>query len=281
MRVRIQILLPCMLLLASASPARGGFVSEIRTGSAWSDNLNLASKGSEARADAAFGFAGIAGERFQIGTNGGLTLSGSLESRTFRDLDGLDTLAPGASVAYRRKVRLGARVPWVQVSASAVHEGVRDDARRGWLYEGAFRYGWFAGSSSGFTVEGAYSARDAASTVFDQNAGRVSFRYDAAMCEWLAIYAVYAARRGDVTSSTLPDPAFLAASKSVVDDPVFGSGFRAYRLDATSHDLRIGLNGALGRHASLELVLDRLLARASGGIDYTAGSVAVTFLYRF
>jgi len=253
----------------------------MQAGVAFDDNLNRAERSPDRRSDTALGFAGSAGSRLQIGANGSVTFSGTFESLSFDDLEGLNRISPGASVSFRVKTRVGARVPWFQVAVASAFQDFRDDARRGQFYQGRIRYGWFAGDNASFTVEGAYSIRNASLAVFDQNAESLSFRAEWPLGGWGALFGVYQIRRGDVASSSPPNPEVLAQAKERAPDPVFGPASIAYRLEATSHDLQAGINSAIGRHASAEVVLERLVALAAGGIDYGVSQVRASFLYRF
>lgn len=269
------------ILLAVPSLSLAGFVADLQAGAAYDDDVDRAEREADRRGAASLDFAGSAGERFVIGRGGSLALIGTIESAEFSDLDGLDRWAPGASVSYRQKTRLGARAPWVQVSGSAAFQDYRDGNRKGWIYETKVRYGWAAGERLSFVAGGAWLLRSAAESVFDRHALDFSLRADISLREDLSFYAAYQVSRGDVTSSSRPDLAVLSVAKERAPDPVFGSAFIVYRIEATSHDLHVGINYALGRHASLDLAWEGLLAEAAGGIEYGVNQFRGSFLYRF
>ncbi len=279
MRAAGPILLAITLAVPSLS--RAAFVAEIQAGAAYDDDVDRAERGADRRGAAVLDLAGSAGERFAIGRGGSLALSGTFESAEFSDFRGLDRWMPGASVASRQKTRLGARAPWVQVSGSAAFQDYHDGNRRGWIYEAKVRYGWAAGERLGFTAEGGWLLRSAAESVFDRHTVDLSLRADLALRERLALYATYQISRGDVTSSSRPDLAVLNVAKERAPDPVFGSTFIVYRLEATSHDLLVGINYAFGRHTSLDLAWEGLVAEAAGRIDYGVNQFRATCLYRF
>ncbi|MBI3450596.1 MAG: hypothetical protein HY049_17000 [Acidobacteria bacterium] len=281
MRARGALAPALVLALAASSPATAAWVGEIQTGVTSDDNVNRARRGADERGDGAATFSGFAGERFQLSTSGSLTLLGTLAAADFSRFDGLDRVMPGGSVAWTVKTRLGAGAPWIQIAASAAHDDVRDAAREGWLYQGRVRSGWQAGPVVTMTAEGSWTGRTAHDEVFGQRATALSLRADAAPWRRIALHASYEIRRGDVTSSSPKDPAARAASKTLLPDAVFGAAFVAYRLEATSHDLKVGLNLAAGRHASFDLSVERVLALATAGLDYTIDRATGVFLYRF
>jgi hypothetical protein len=266
------------VVFPTGGPLRAAVVADFQAGTAYDDNLNRAQ--SDGRSDTALVFTGSAGARVQIGANGSVTFNGTLEGQSFDEIDGLNRISPGAAVSLRVKTRVGARVPWYQVILASAFQDFKDSAREGQFYQGRIRGGWFIGDRAGFTAEGAYSIRNASLAVFDQNAVSFSLGADLPVGEWGVIFGGYQVRRGDVVSSTPPDPEVLAEAKERAPDPVFGPSSVAYRLEATSHDLHVGINAALGRHLSAELILERLLALAGGGIDYRVNQARAGILYR-
>jgi len=276
------VLAPALTLaLAATSPANASWVGELQTGVTGDDNVNRARRGVDARSDGAATFSGFAGGRLQLSTNGSLTILGTLGAAAFDRFDGLDHVTPGGSIAYTVKTRMGAGAPWIQVGASAARDDLRDAARDGWLYQGRVRGGWQAGAAVNLTAEGSWSRRTADADAFEQRSTALSLRADAAPWRRIALHGSYEIRRGDVTSSSPKDPEARAAAKTLLPDAVFGPGFVAYRLEATSHDLKVGLNVAAGRHASFDVSVERILALATAGLDYTIDRAQGIFLYRF
>lgn len=269
------------LALGPPSHLHAGLVADGQAGPVFNDNVSQAERRVDRKDDAAMSFSGSAGGRFQVTSGGSLAIFGTFENLDFREHDGLDRFAPGATVSWRQKTRVGARAPWIQVSGSAAFQEFRDGEREGWLHQAKVRFGWPAGEWVGFIAEGAYLRRAAGATVFDQNAFSLAFRADLAIRGSSAVSISYQVRRGDVTSSSEPDPAVLRSAKERAPDPVFGPSFIVYRLEATSQDLQVGVNFALGDHAAVDIAYEGLLAQAAGGIDYAVNQLRASFLYRF
>ena len=132
-----------------------------------------------------------------------------------------------------------------------------------------------------FVAEGAYLARNASESVFDQGSAGLSFRADVALGEKLALYAGLAIQRGDVNVSSTPDPSVRAIAKERAPDPAFGPNFVVYRIHATSYDPLFGISVALSRHGAIDVAYEGFFATAAGGIDYGANQFRVSYLHRF
>ena len=121
---------------------------------------------------------------------------------------------------------------------------------------------------------------------------------------WL-LYARYDVRSGDITSTATPTLAVINAAEVIERDDAFGItsvpaaklgagpgpgpgpgllGDRqrfAYRIDAVSHQGRIGANYAIGRQMSVDLSGRYRATRGAGDNQYNLQSVSGAFMYRF
>ena len=278
-RLRASVL--ALLILGTPSLSLASWVGNLQVVAGGNDNVGSAERSADKRGDVVAGYLGSAGGRFQIASGGSLTATGIFEILAFNEIDGLDRSSLGASISYGQKTRFGSRAPWVQVFASAIFQGYRDDNRTGWIQQAMVRYGWVAGTRTSFTVAGSYLLRNASETVFDRRSAGLSFSADVSLGANVALYAAYQIQRGDVNVSSRPDPSVRQIAKERAPDPVFGPGFIVYRLDATSHDLLVGINVALSRHAAIDVAYEGLLATAAGGVDYVVNQIRGSYLYRF
>ena len=64
-------------------------------------------------------------------------------------------------------------------------------------------------------------------------------------------------------------------------DPTFGPDALAYKIDATTHLLSVGLSFALGEQASFNLGYERQIGLGDGGIDYSNNVFRASFLYSY
>jgi long-subunit fatty acid transport protein len=219
----------------------------------------------------------------------------SLTGDFFGDLrerySGLDHVSLGMTTAYRRKLGLGPTVPWVRIAATGARLQYREDVRDGWYYRVAAGVGTRIGDRWEVRAEYAFDGRTAdherpvssrlPADVFDQQAHTLSVRADVQATTALTLFGGYAVRLGDVASTTQRNAEIFAASTAVVADPAFGSNTFAYKIDAVTHILGVGLSYALGARWSLNASYEHQIGLGDGGIDYHNNVVRGTVLYSF
>jgi len=88
-------------------------------------------------------------------------------------------------------------------------------------------------------------------------------------------------RRGDVVSTTAPNPQIFYASRALADDSAFGADEYAYRIFGSTYGFRAGINYAPTAHSLLGLEFKRLQTHAEGGNDYTKSVPQITWDYSF
>jgi hypothetical protein len=253
----------------------------VETGLVFDDNVGKAARAGDRESDAAALLAASAGYRVQLTAASSLSFTASAESLTFGDFEGLSRNSPGASVAFRRKLGLGAAAPWIQAAVASEYQDFRDEKREGWLHEVRVRFGRRGEGRWSYWVEGSAGRREGNDEAFKHQAAGLGARAEAALTERILAYGGYAVRRGDVTSSGASSPYVRRIAEARTRDSALGPNVYAYRTDAWAHAVRLGLNAALGRRASVDVGYERLIALAEGGLDYRTHAVRGSFLLRF
>lgn len=270
----LAIILPLGTIAAAAA-----WVGDLTAGAAYDGNLSRAEPEQDQVADALVLFGGAAGQALPIGRDGRFTWLLTLDGEWFDDVAGLRRVTPGASLAFRRKLRLGQDAPYLLCSASGLRDEFDSDGRTGWRTELALAAGR---SLPALSVEGGvrWEHRDAHADPFDQEAWTGEVSVDWALPA-VSLHAGYALRLGDVTSSARPDPRFRDAASAREPDPVFGADFVSYRLDATAHAAEIGIRRDLPHAAAVDLTyrFERTLAEA--GFRYDAQRLTGSYRIRF
>jgi hypothetical protein len=204
----------------------------------------------------------------------------------------LNNLTAGLELAYRWKFGLGPYVPEMRLSGSATRLEYRDAPRDGWLYLGELAFAKRVSQRLGLRMAYQVEQRESdmvadrllptiAADVFDLASRNLIFSGDYSLNPQYVLSAAYTIREGDIVSTTLRNlPVFLASS-AIAADPVFGSERFAYKMDALTRGLSLGVSRVIGGQASFTLGYEHLDSRAEGGIDYEANLVRVTYLYRF
>jgi hypothetical protein len=120
------------LAAALASPvARAEWEYDAPAGVFYDDNLTRAQNAADKRADSAVTASATASRFVPFEGGHSVTLTAHVRGELFDRYHGLSNAGAGAAVAWRRKLAIGARAPWVALSAEAAYDGYRDDLRTG------------------------------------------------------------------------------------------------------------------------------------------------------
>ena len=117
--------------------------------------------------------------------------------------------------------------------------------------------------------------------VFDQDRLSLSLSADYTLSEAWLLTLGYIFRDGDVASTAVPNNRIIAAAEAITDDPAFGVGRFAYRLDAEVHTLTVDLDRAMGRDSSLVIGYQFQQTNAAGGIDYDKSLLQLSYVHGF
>lgn len=287
--MRAAVLGTIGLLAAGSAGAEwiGGTEAALTTDS----NVTRAQRESDIRSDSALLVSISGGQYLQLTDRTGLALTGTLQREEHQHYAGLSHFGLGPSVSVRTKLGVGAMVPWLRVSASALRLEFDDDARSGWLFVVAGATGRRLSERIDVRAQVRLERRIAdrsealvrgiSGAVFDLDGASVSVDGDYALTAATLVSAGYSYRVGDVVSSTRRNSAIFGASKAIAADPVFGSDTIAYKLDARSHTIDLRVSHAIGDRMSLNLGLGRSFTYGDGGNDYYGTHVTAAVMYDF
>lgn len=291
MRTAGGVLAISVLLLGLGRPADAAWIADVETGVVYEDNLSFAAKDQDIKGAAALTTSAVAGYAAYLTDRHVVSLTGDFAGDLYERYHGLNHVTLGVTAAFRTKLGLGAQAPWVRVAASGSRLQYQDDVRDGWYYRAAVGVGKRFGERWALRLDYAFDGRTAdheravttrlPADVFDQQAHTVSIRADFQATALLAVFAGYAARIGDVASSTQRNAEIFAASDAVVADPAFGSDVFAYKIQATTHILGAGLSLALGARWSVNVGYEHQIGLAEGGLDYHNNVVRGTVLFSY
>jgi hypothetical protein len=290
MRALGGLLVP-ILWLGLASPVAAGWIADVESGIVYEDNLSFASMDRDIKGAVALVTSASGGAAAYLTDRHTVSLTADLFGDLHESYSGLDHVALGATAAFRAKLGLGPDAPWVRVAASGGRLQYREDVRDGWYYRVTAgigkRFGprWELRADYAFDGRTADHERAVADTipadVFDQQAHTFSARADFQATPILLVFGSYACRIGDVASTTQRNPQIFAASSAIVADPAFGSNTFAYKIDATTHILSVGMSVALGARWSLNVSYAHQIGLGDGGIDYHNNIVSGTVLFSY
>ncbi|MGH7268491.1 MAG: hypothetical protein ACREMB_27040 [Candidatus Rokuibacteriota bacterium] len=290
MRARGALLVP-ICLLGHVHGADAAWIGDVEVGLAHADNVSLGEMERDIKSATALTTAVSAGASTLLGDSNTVFLTGDVLGTVHDRFSGLDSVSPGVTAAFRRKLGLGAAAPWVRASGSAARLEYRNDVRDGWRY----RLGAGTGKRLGerwdlraeYTFERRTADHETAVTpllpgdVFEQESHTVAVRADFLYSAAVVLSAGYALRQGDVASTTMRNSAIFDASSAVTADDTFGPDRFAYKIDATTHILSLGLSLAVGGHASFNLGYEHQIGLGRGDIDYRNNVFRAGFLYSY
>ena len=241
-------------------------------------NLPRALSRADILSDSALNLAMSGSYYFAPGGRDVATLAVDAHASQFRQFHGMSNAALGGTASWRRKLGLGAFVPWARVSGSFAHEtygeSIRNGNRAGVTIEAGKRLSERLELAGGGGFD-RYRADRVVQVVpglsgdaFSLKGRSLFGRADYALSEsWLG-FARVGARRGDVTASTRRDPEIFEYSSAVTPDPAFGPDYIAYRLTGTTWDFSAGVSFATTDRSSLNFTVTRALTYGAGGLDY-------------
>lgn len=275
-----------------AAHACAGLLDEVGIDLRFDDNVTRAQLERDIKGDMALVVSAATGTGYRLTDYSKLALTVALSGSAYRRYDGLNNVNAGLEAAYRWKFGLGPYVPELHLSGAATRLEYRDAARDGWLYSGQFgiakRLSDRAGLRLAYQVEqrksdavGARILPAIAADVFDLTSHNLSLGGDYSLSQKYVFSAGYTLRDGDVVSTTLRNFPIFLASSAIAGDSVFGPQRYAYKMQALTRGLSLGLSRVIGGQASFTLGYEHLDSRAEGGIDYQSNLVHAIYLHQF
>ena len=255
-------------------------------------NVNRAALDKEEQDDNAVTVEGYAARSFLLSARSGIVVRGGVRAREFLDFGDLSSLAVTGRVAYRLQPSPGFRSPFLELAASAEAFKHRDsDIRDGYLVSATASVG--SHLTDRIRVEGGtgYEQRIASEgDVYDLGNAKVWGSLDYKVARSATLYGSATWMDGEQVFTLLNWSnwanmySYATASAS---DPVFSSAFNgsapnAYRVDASTTLLEIGVNFAITGTQALDVGVSRFESKADQGDgSYEGATFRVGYLYRF
>lgn len=278
----------------------------------FNDNLSNAQLADDIKSDSAFRASLSTGRYWQLTNFTGLTVTADLGGKAYLHFSSLNNVFYGASTVLHHKFGLGETVPWLSVSGSVLHHHFENSQRNAWYYTGAVSLGKRLNERWELYAKYQYETRHADHIInipglttemqhayeeeheeehevyppilgdaFNTTAHRISLTGIYTMTDNLTVYLSYTRREGNVTSTTLRNLDIFSISNAITEDSTFGNNRYAYRLNASSNIVSVGLSWALNGHSSLNISYERMESSAGHGINYSNNGGYLTLLYNF
>jgi len=278
-----------MLALPYAAAADARFGIEVDLGR--DSNVNRAAD--LRRADEFVDLEGYAARSFQTGYRSGLVLRAALRGREYFAYSDLSNIGLSGRVAWRIQPTPGYSNPWFEAAFSAEGLRFRDSAiRDGAIVSATVSAGsWFTDRLRGVAGAG-YDHRIATEgEVYDLKNPKLWASIDWRATDALTVYGTGTLIDGQqvVTVMNWTGSAWTggysgASYSAWARDPVFARGnerFTAYRVDARTTVLELGLHWAVTGTQAIDVSATRYAAKADNGPTYDGYLVRAGWIYRF
>lgn len=213
--------------------------------------------------------------------NRALIFTGRLVGERYRDYDGVSSTQAGLEAEYRFRTRDGFTAPVYSFYISGTQADYKTDIRDG----GTLEYGLrvrrrFTDRIAVVAGAGQYK-RTADGRVFDLEQTRYFGYLDYRVTNRFQAYLAYYYIDGDTYSISSMAPAVYGSGYVYERDPAFSEVVTrwAYRVNARTDIIRLGLNIGIDRGNSIDISVDDIGSEASnsGGYGYGYGSSALTY----
>jgi hypothetical protein len=228
---------------------------------------------------------------FPLENGNSLSITGESRGEAFDQYTGLNNVTLGAALACRKKWSLGAYAPWTGISLSSTYLNFANNIRNGYRNQIAIRGGKRILERWDIRAEYMIEQRTAdtltpdqpgiSGDVFSQSSRTIELNAEYTLSESTLLTFGYLFRLGDVVASTRETTKIISSSQAIAMDPVFGSGFYAYRMNGTTYGLNVDLNFALTPGNLLHASVSHQLTHTDGGNDYAKNVAMISWNYNF
>ncbi|MDQ8036192.1 MAG: hypothetical protein REI12_02140 [Pedobacter sp.] len=283
------------VLAVFSAGAQAGFVIDGEATAVYDSNVSRAERDRDILKDESmFGSVSLAW-RGQPGNTTAVSVRGFVEGEAYNEITTLGRVSAGGQAVLRWQPVLGFMQPVYQFSATAQLDDYNVDQRDSMVYTVQA----FASQRVNDRIMASYGLegvlRESDGTVFDTSNGRAFLSLDFSLSKTWSAYGAYSFLYGNTFSSAQiafcdGTPAgdifpLIQASEAIEKDAAFNSKFCgtwvAYRLDATTNSLTLGLNKAFNHSLSADFSVQGVDVHAEGDNNYQRMLVRAGLLARF
>jgi len=281
--IKPLIVVSATLLLATPSIAAENFSVNADLGFAGDDNVNKAQDNDDILEDTFVnGSAGISYKQ-DLSFRSLLVYRGSLGFESYDEFDGLSNISLTGAIDYKIQFARGFSAAGYTLTAFIqehdFESDMRDSTTLGLQGTMAKRFTDRIASTFGL----GYKMRESESDVFDTENARFFANLDWVLTDHLVSYGTFQLVLGDVVSSSRPTLDIINKADAIEPDDAFGgleTGYLAYRLDAITGVLTLGLNYGINPSNSFDGSVE-LTKSDADGIEYYRTVFRLSYLVIF
>lgn len=209
-----------------------------------------------------------------------LRLLGDIGTLKAFEYDKLDAIWATATLGLGLRFGEGFFAPDLGIAFSVTEMNVDSDIRDSTLWD--LELSALQRLTDRLSVTGGIGATDRESEgeVFDNKSWRLFADLSFRPHERLTLHGGYKYLNGDIVSSAEPTLKIINAAEAIERDDAF-DGLFAYRLDAHTHILDIGLGYSINERHTLNGTLEYLYSDAAGGNDYDRVRILLSYQLAF
>lgn len=213
----------------------------------------------------------------------GMILRGGGTILTHSVYSGLNELAVNANLSYRIQPTVGYTLPWYELSVDLerrnyANSAIRDATNAALELSVGKHFTDRIYSTSGIGLKRSVADR---ANIFDQTERNIFVTFGYKFNRESTLYAKASRARGDQVVGAEAAYGINGNVKAGDDDPVFGQGRYAYRMNATSSLAEVGVNLPLRGLGTWDLSARRYRAIADGGPAYEYNLMLISWRYGF
>ena len=296
--------LAIVIFVSGLACAHAEWIGNVSTQYEFNSNLSNAQPSADINSDSAFRMNLSGGRYFQLTDSTGLSLTADLGGTNQIRFNGLNNVSYGLSTSVRHKFGLGDSAPWISVAGSAAYHDFENDPRDGWRYNLSLTMG--KRLTERFTLQLKYRFEEQIADriynipgltlqtfeadeppipifgdAFNLSAHNVSLTNIFTVTDTLTAYLAYTRREGGITSTISYEPEILEYGDAVAVDRAFGDNRFAYKVDASTNLVSLGLSWAITGHASANLSYDWMETTGAYDLEYTNHIARLNLIYSF
>jgi hypothetical protein len=270
------------LLATSATLIRAeDWAPNITLTAAWMSNASNAEVSSDQIDSLQMTADGVASERYGVGRDDALHLTGHLAAEWWPRYDSLLQGAVGARGEWRHKFGLGALAPTFSAEIAGDYLEAQERERHGVIASATLAFQKRFSPAFRVTVAHQYTERYARSPVFDQESHESRLVLDRDFDGKKRLTLSVHFRDGDVVSyATPPRPDLVAIASDRIEVDTFNRPMVAYSIDARSYSARASYARAMDETSAVVATYEwRYTERRP--LEYTNHLVSIALVHQF
>ena len=283
-RFQLQPMVACAILLLLHGPAKAAAVNtEFEVFGVHDNNP------SRARAEDNVGAENIQGARLTflrsmlLDERSGIVFQGGGVVERHSTFSGLNNIALNARLRYRIQPTVGYTLPWYEMFIDLerrqyADSAIRDGTSAAIELSAGKQFTDRIYSTAGFGLKRSVADHD---YLFDLTQRKLFITLGYRFGAQNILYASLSKTRGDQVFGASESHGVSGAVKASADDPVFGEGYYAYRMDTASTIAEAGVNLPVRGRGSLDISAKRYRAYAYGGPAYEYTLAQIGWRYSF